>query len=125
SEEEIIAVPKESEAGVETGQLRRGGTRSRGRVFIDERVSSVSWGGLANGMPLAEPHGHSDNLPNHFCLLRISKHPRRHRGKRMGLKNDFLTGQCTPAAGVAITGFNEVNGPFVFRMPDPLKNLVP
>src|SRR5260370_6774363 len=62
----------------------------------------------------------SDNLPNHFYLLRIAKDPRWHRGKWMGLQNDFLSGQSTPTAGVAITGFNEVNGPFVFPSPAPV-----
>jgi hypothetical protein len=41
SEEQIIAVLKESEAGVETGH--RGGTGARGRVFIGGRVSSEGW----------------------------------------------------------------------------------
>ncbi len=67
-------------------------TRSRGCVFVGGRVSSVNWTGLAKGMPLAEPHSHSDNLPNHFRFLRVAEHPRRHRGKRMGLQDDFLKG---------------------------------
>ena len=76
-------------------------------------------------MPLAEPHSDAHHLSKHFCLLRIAKHPWRHRGKRMGLKNDFLRCQCAPAAEVGIAGFNEVNGPFVLRKPAPLKNLIP
>ncbi len=76
-------------------------------------------------MPLAEPHSNAHHLSNHFGLLRVAKHPRRHRGKGMRLQNDFLAGQGAPAAGVAITGFDKVNGPLVLRAPAPFQHLVP
>src|SRR5207245_1985394 len=100
SEEQIIAVLKESEAGVKTGELcQRHGSRGRVFISISGRISSVSGKGLACRMPLAEPHSNAHHLSNHFGLLRVAKHPRRHRGKGMRLQNNFLAGQGAPAAG--------------------------